>query len=81
VRGWLRSFARRAEAVRRLAVRFTHELDPAPSSSASAGSPLAEALEALGSAARASRLHLRTRAGPWELAVVLSDGLLHGSST
>ena len=35
-------------------------------------------LDGLGVAARACRLHLRTRAGPWELAVALTDGLLYG---
>jgi len=43
-----------------------------------AGSPLADAVEALGVAVRACRLHLATRAGPWELAVALTGGLLHG---
>ena len=43
-----------------------------------AGSPLADAVEALGIAVRACRSQLRMRAGPWELAVALTGGLLHG---
>ena len=41
-----------------------------------AGSPLADAVEAIGSAVRECRLHLGIRAGPWELAVALTGGLL-----
>ncbi len=77
VRGWLRAFARRAEAVGRSARRWAHAIDGALAHSPPAGSPLADAVDALGAAARACRLGLGTRASPWELAVALT-GLLHG---
>jgi Domain of unknown function (DUF6431) len=78
VRGWLRAFARRAEEVGSCARRWTHAIDAfSLGDSRPAGSPLADAVEAIGSLHRACRLGLRTRLGPWELAVALT-GLLHG---
>ena len=79
VRGWLRAFARRAEAVGRSARLWAHAIDAAHHDwdSPPAGSPLAEAVDALGRAARACRLWLEIRASPWELAVALT-GLLYG---
>jgi hypothetical protein len=41
------------------------------------GSPLVQAVDAVGRMARACRLRLKLTASPWELAVVLT-GLLHG---
>jgi len=77
VRGWLRAFARRAETVGSCARRWAHAIDAtALGDSRPAGSPLAEAVEAIGTLHRACRLVLRTRLGPWELAVL--TGLLHG---
>jgi hypothetical protein len=78
VRGWLRAFARRAEAVGGCARRWAHAIDgTALGHSSPAGSPLVDAVEAIGSLHRACRLGLRTALGPWELAVALT-GLLHG---
>jgi hypothetical protein len=77
VRGWLRAFARRAEAVQSSALGWARAID-AQRESAAAGSSFAAAVDALGIAARACRLYLRTRAGPRELAVALTGGLLHG---
>ncbi len=78
VRGWLRAFARRAETVSSCARRWEHALDAtALGYSRPAGSPLAEAVEAIATMHRACRLVLRTPLGPWELAVALT-GLLHG---
>jgi hypothetical protein len=79
VRGWLRAFARRAEAVAGSARRWAYAVDAAHDGwhSRSAGSALAEAVDALGTAARACRLRLDCRASPWELAVALT-GLLYG---
>jgi Homeodomain-like domain len=77
VRGWLRAFARRAEAVQSSALRWARTID-AQLEPPAAGSSFAAAVDALGIAARACRLHLRTRSGPWELAVALTGGLLHG---
>jgi len=78
VRGWLRAFARRAETVSSCARHWTHAIDAVSlGGDTPAGSPLADAVEAIGSLHRACRLGLRTRLGPWELAVALT-GLLHG---
>jgi hypothetical protein len=79
VRGWLRAFARRAEGVQSSALRWARTIDAQlESTTAGAGSSFVGAVDALGIAARACRLSLRTRAGPWELAVALTGGLLHG---
>jgi hypothetical protein len=43
------------------------------------GSPLAEAIDAIGTATRAVKLTLGIRAGPSELAVALTGGLLSGA--
>lgn len=77
VRGWLRAFARRAETVRSSALGWARTIDARLESRAS-GSSFAGAVDALGIAARACRLSLRTPAGPWEVAVALTGGLLHG---
>jgi Homeodomain-like domain len=77
VRGWLRAFGRRADAVQSSALRWARAID-AQLEPPAAGSSFAGAVDGLGVAARACRLHLRTRAGPWELAVALTGGLLHG---
>jgi hypothetical protein len=79
VRGWLRAGARRAETLCAAALRWTRALKPAPEPSKPAGSPLADAVEAIGAAVRECRLQLGIRAGPWELAVALTGGLLCGS--
>lgn len=78
VRGWLRAATRQAEALCASAVRWTRAVDPAAEPLAPAGPPLADAIDALGAAARACRLHLGMRTSPWELAVALTGGLLHG---
>jgi hypothetical protein len=79
VRGWLRAFARRAAATGSSARRWLHAIDAAHDGwhSRPTGSPLADAVDALGTAARAFRLQLDFRASPWELAVALT-GLLYG---
>jgi len=77
VRGWLRAFARRAELVAASARRWTRAIDASELDHCRpAASPLAEAVDAIGIVARSCRLHLRTSAPPWELAVAL--GLLYG---
>ena len=80
VRGWLRTFARRSDLIRRCAVRWTIELSDADAlPRRSTGSPVADALEALACAARAWLLRCGPRGSPWELAVALTGGrLLHG---
>jgi len=78
VRGWLRAFARRAEIVATSARRWTHAIDVLELDHRRApGSPLGDAVDALGIVARACRLRLSMTASPWELAVALT-GLLHG---
>jgi hypothetical protein len=81
VRGWLRAFARRSDQLRQCAVRWTIELGDADAlPRRPAGSPIADALEALACAARAWLLRCGpARGSPWELAVALTGGrLLHG---
>jgi len=76
VRGWLRAFARRAETLHAAAVRWIQALNLAREPARPTGSPLTDAVEAIGSAVRECRLALGIRAGPWELAVALTGGLL-----
>jgi hypothetical protein len=52
VRGWLRAAARRAETLRAAASRWTQALNVAREPARPAGSPLADAVEAIGSAVR-----------------------------
>jgi hypothetical protein len=78
VRGWLRAFARNAQALAGCAQRWLHAIGHAGWEPAPSASPFAEAVDALGSAVRACRICLNKRAGPWELAVALTGGLLHG---
>jgi Domain of unknown function (DUF6431) len=78
VRGWLRAFAAHAEAISQCARSWAHAIDCSIVPERSAGSEFADAVELLGIAVRACRLQLRMRAGPWELAVALTGGLLHG---
>jgi Domain of unknown function (DUF6431) len=78
VRGWLRTFARRAELITATARRWTHALDThALDQIRPCGSAVADAVDALGRMARACRLRLRISASPWELAVAVT-GLLYG---
>ena len=78
VRGWLRTFARRAEQVSATASRWTRATDASALDHVRpSGSPAVDAVDALGRMARAVRLRLRMSASPWELAVVLT-GLLYG---
>ena len=77
VRGWLRTFAGRAELVIVSARRWTHAINPSewdrirPS-----GAPVADAVDALGVMRRLST-RFGMSASPWELAVTLT-GLLYG---
>jgi len=81
VRGWLRTFAARAEQVSASARRWTHAIDTqALDQIHPSGSPAVDAVDAVdavGSMARARRLRLGMSASPWELAVALT-GLLYG---
>jgi hypothetical protein len=78
VRGWLRTFASRAEMMSATARRWTNALDPSePDQTGPVGSAVLDAVDALGRTARACRLRLGISASPWELAVTLT-GLLYG---
>lgn len=79
VRGWLRAARRRAESLRACATRWTGVLDPEIGPVNPAGSALGDAVEAIMLAVRAWVLRFgRSASGPWELAVCLTGGLLHG---
>jgi hypothetical protein len=78
VRGWLRAFAHRAELVGRSARLWALAIAGELGADRPVGSPVAEAVEALGIAIRAWRLNIAARASPWELAVALTGGLLTG---
>jgi hypothetical protein len=75
VRRWLRCFASRAEAVRAHFTRWAHALDPMLGPVVPAGSAFADAVEAIGVAARAAVHRLGSRP-PWSLASVLTGGAL-----
>ena len=78
VRGWLRTFAGRAEVITASARCWTRAIDPSePDQLRPAGSPAVDAVDALGRMARACRLRLQLSASPWELTVTLT-GLLYG---
>jgi hypothetical protein len=75
VRAWLRRFARNAEVIRSHFVRWAFALDPELGPIAAAGGSFADALEAIGVAARAWVLRLGRR-GVWGLVALLSGGVL-----
>jgi hypothetical protein len=76
VRGWLRRFAAGAGPIRehftRLAVVLDGELGPI----CPRGSPLADAVEAIGMAAAAAARRLGPQASPWQLAAGATAGRL-----
>jgi hypothetical protein len=74
VRRWLRRLSAQADALRAAATRWVYELDPVAGATDPAGSPLADALEALGLAVAAAIRRLGPRP-PWDVAVVLTGGL------
>lgn len=75
VRGWLRRFAALAEPIRVLFTTLAHALDPGLSAAEPTGSSFADAVAAIGAAARAASLRLGPR-GPWLFAARVSDGRL-----
>ena len=78
VRGWLRRATANAEQARAEAMRLAVELDPLLGQVLPAGSPLADALEALGTAVAAARLRLGPSLGsPVAVAMVIGRSLLH----
>jgi transposase-like protein len=84
VRGWLRRFASRAEALRSAFTVLACALDPDPLLPGPAGSPLADAVAAIlaACAAAARRWGAAVSAlSPWELASAVTGGLLLGPGT
>jgi hypothetical protein len=75
VRGWLRRFRAVAARVAAHFLGWAHRLDPMPGAVLPAGSPVADAVEAIGAAARAASLRLGPRR-PWSWASVLTAGRL-----
>jgi uncharacterized protein DUF6431/Homeodomain-like domain-containing protein len=79
VRGWLRAARLRAGSLRACATRRMVSLDPEPVAVTPAGSGLGDAVEAIMLAVRAWVLRFgHDGVGPWERAVWLTGGLLHG---
>jgi transposase-like protein len=75
VRGWLRRFAAHAEPIRALFTRLAHAVDPDLPAAEPTGSGLADAVAAVGAAARAASLRLGPRE-PWSFAARVSGGRL-----
>jgi transposase-like protein len=76
VRGWLRRFAERAEQVRGHFTRLAVWLDPQAGPICPRGSPLADAVEAIGSAAVAAARRFGSGLGPFEFASGATGGRL-----
>ncbi len=77
VRGWQRRATANAQRTRAEAMRLAVQLDPLLGQVAPTGSPLADALEALGTAVAAARLRLGLSVGsPTALAMVIGRSLL-----
>jgi hypothetical protein len=75
VRGWLRRFAAHAEAIRVVFIGLAHALDPDLPAAEPTGSGFADAVAAIGAAARAASLRLGPRR-PWRFAARVSGGRL-----
>jgi hypothetical protein len=80
VRGWLRAARGRSELLRASGSRWAFTLDPSLGPVEPARSSLADAVEALATAARAWLLRLgQPGLDPWEIVLVLTGGqLLYG---
>lgn len=76
VRAWLVRFLGNAEAIRSHFTRWAFALDPEVGVIAAAGGLFADALEAIGVAARAWVLRLGRGRGVWGLVAFLSGGML-----
>lgn len=81
VRRWLAAFRDRAELIRAHFTRWAHALDADLAPIASAGSAVADAVEAIGVAARAAVQRWGPSVGPWAGASRLTTGaLLHNTN-
>jgi hypothetical protein len=76
VRGWLRRFAERAELVRAHFTRLVVWLDPQAGPVCPRGSPVADAVEAIGTAAVAAARRFGPGLGPWGFASGATGGRL-----
>lgn len=77
VRGWLRRFAGRLEAVRGVFTGWVRALDPDPVMPGPAGSAWADAIVAIGAAAVAAAGRFAVfEVSSWEVAVAVSSGCL-----
>ena len=74
VRGWLRAFARNAEAVRAALMALLAQLDPLSGPTPVHGSVFAEAVEAVGATAGAARRRLGVvgAVSPWQLVAAVT---------
>jgi hypothetical protein len=80
VRGWLRRLAERAEQVRSHFTRLAVWLDPQAGSVQPRGSPMADAVEAIGVAAVAAARRFGSGLGPFEFASGATSGRLLGNT-
>jgi hypothetical protein len=77
VRGWLRRFAGRVEAVRAVFTRWLRAVEPDPVMPGPAGGGWADALAAITAVGRVvARRFVLPMVSPWEVVVALSGGLL-----
>lgn len=76
VRGWIRRATAHASWLRQRGTIAAHELDPELAPMRPTGTPLGDALEALGAAASAAKRRLGLFATPWELIAQFTGGRL-----
>ena len=76
VRGWLRRVKARAERLRVQATIVAHNFDPMLPAIVPAGSPLADAVSALGTAAAAMARRISLVAPPWQIVAMIASGQL-----
>ncbi len=76
VRGWLRRARNIAEQLRVLATVLAHDFDPELAPIDPTGSPVGDAVEALGTAAAAIRRRLGHDRAPWSTIVAFTHGRL-----
>ncbi len=75
VRGWLRRFARHAQAIRGLFLRLAVQLDPSVDPPPAAGSAVADAVTAIGVATAAATRRLGP-GRPWQRVAAVTGGRL-----
>jgi hypothetical protein len=76
VRGWLRRFAARADQLRAFATGWAYRLDPTLGRVQPRGSPVADALEALGVAVGAAIRVLGPARSPWHVVAALTGAAM-----